>query len=219
MATNKIGFTLAETLITLGIIGVVASLTLPAVIVNYQKEEMITRLKKAYTILNQAKNLSVIDNGEFEYWDNTLTAELYLKKYWIPYFKGARICFEYSQCGYKGQVAWETPDGNYTAFAFRTFRIPFITEDGILYSISLDDAQHTDIGGKLILLDTNGPKGPNKSGKDFFFFMRTDEGKIMPYGYDKSNNEIDTNCRSGNKQYCAAKIIKDSWTIKKDYPW
>ena len=83
----------------------------------------------------------------------------------------------------------------------------------------MNDTQDTDIGKKLILIDTNGPKSPNKSGNDFFFLIRTDEGKIMPYGYDKSPDEIDANCISGNKEYCAAKIFKDGWTITKDYPW
>lgn len=39
------GFTLAEILITLGIIGVVAALTMPALIANYQKQEILSRLK------------------------------------------------------------------------------------------------------------------------------------------------------------------------------
>lgn len=217
---NKfLGFTLAEVLITLGIISIVAALTIPALIGNYQKQETITSLKKAYSIINQAKTLSTIDNGEFEYWDNTLPPEQYLNKYWTPYFKGAIICFEHTQCGYKESKPWESPNWSYTQFAYPDFRVPFITEDGILYSISLNDTQDTDIGKKLILIDTNGPKRPNKSGNDFFFLIRTDEGKIMPYGYDKSPDEIDANCISGNKEYCAAKIFKDGWTITKDYPW
>ena len=48
------GFTLAEVLITLGIIGVVAALTMPALIGNYQKKEITTRLKKTYSIVQQA---------------------------------------------------------------------------------------------------------------------------------------------------------------------
>jgi prepilin-type N-terminal cleavage/methylation domain-containing protein len=45
----KKGFTLAEVLITLGIVGVVATITLPSVIKNYQKRQTVTQLKKAYT--------------------------------------------------------------------------------------------------------------------------------------------------------------------------
>jgi len=45
---NKKGFTLAEVLITLGIIGVVASLTIPTLMANYQKVQYVTGLKRAY---------------------------------------------------------------------------------------------------------------------------------------------------------------------------
>ena len=49
-------FTLAEVLITLGIIGVVAALTLPTLIQNHQKQVYVTQLKKAYSTINNAYN-------------------------------------------------------------------------------------------------------------------------------------------------------------------
>ncbi len=51
---NYSGFTLAEVLITLGIIGVVAALTMPSVINNYKEKETIAKLKKTYSVLSQA---------------------------------------------------------------------------------------------------------------------------------------------------------------------
>ena len=50
---KKNGFTLAEVLITLGIIGVVAAITLPTVIQNYQKQVLVTQLKKMYATWNE----------------------------------------------------------------------------------------------------------------------------------------------------------------------
>ena len=47
--SRKIAFTLAEVLITLGIIGVVAALTLPTVINNVHHKELETALKKQYS--------------------------------------------------------------------------------------------------------------------------------------------------------------------------
>ena len=61
-------FTLAEVLITLGIIGVVAALTLPVLIQNYTNSIAETRLKKFYSIMNQAILQSIADNGEVESW-------------------------------------------------------------------------------------------------------------------------------------------------------
>ena len=62
---KRIAFTLAEVLITLGIIGVVAALTLPSLITNYQKQVIETRLSKFYTTMNQAVLNSQIENGDF----------------------------------------------------------------------------------------------------------------------------------------------------------
>ena len=50
---TKFGFTLAEVLITLGIIGVVAALTLPSLVTNYQKQVTVNKLKKFYNGLEQ----------------------------------------------------------------------------------------------------------------------------------------------------------------------
>lgn len=65
---NKKGFTLAEVLITLGIIGVVAAMTLPTLIQNYRKHEVETRLAKVYSVVNQAIKLSTVEYGEPAEW-------------------------------------------------------------------------------------------------------------------------------------------------------
>ena len=61
-------FTLAETLITIGIIGIVAAMTLPAIIDQRQKVVTVNRLKKFYTTMEQAILLTEKDNGEIENW-------------------------------------------------------------------------------------------------------------------------------------------------------
>ena len=65
---RRAAFTLAEVLITLGIIGVVAALTMPALIQNYTNSVAEARLKKFYSIMNQAILQSIVDNGEVESW-------------------------------------------------------------------------------------------------------------------------------------------------------
>ncbi|MDR1327174.1 MAG: type II secretion system GspH family protein [Heliobacteriaceae bacterium] len=62
------GFTLAEVLITLGIIGVVAALTMPVLIQNYRKHNVETRLKKVYSVMNQAANMVISERGDYENW-------------------------------------------------------------------------------------------------------------------------------------------------------
>ena len=62
------GFTLAEVLITLGIIGVVAAMTLPTLIQNYQKRVVETRLQKFYSNINQAVQLAELQYGDKKIW-------------------------------------------------------------------------------------------------------------------------------------------------------
>ena len=60
-------FTLAEVLITLAIIGIVAALTIPSVISNYQQQEFKTGLKKAVSVLNEAIQTNIAQEGETPY--------------------------------------------------------------------------------------------------------------------------------------------------------
>ena len=61
---GRFGFTLAEVLITLGIIGVVAAMTIPNLIQHYSQEATVNKLKKTISVLNQAYRLSFDDVGE-----------------------------------------------------------------------------------------------------------------------------------------------------------
>lgn len=70
---NK-GFTMAEVLITLGIIGIVAAMTLPSLVGKYQKVQTVNQLKKAYSVLAQAIELSEVQNEHVKYWDFNLTS-------------------------------------------------------------------------------------------------------------------------------------------------
>ena len=88
-----LAFTLAEVLITLGIIGVVAAMTIPTLIQSYNKRTIETKLKKIHSVMNQVILLSEIDNGPKERWpqecgaSSTITCEDYFKQYILPYIK------------------------------------------------------------------------------------------------------------------------------------
>ena len=89
MKNKKVAFTLAEVLITLGIIGVVAALTLPALIQKQNTKTVETRLKKVYSVMNQAIAQSETVNGPKEYW-NFEDSE-FINKYIVPYINKAEI--------------------------------------------------------------------------------------------------------------------------------
>ena len=64
MENKNTAFTLAETLITLGIIGVVAAMTIPNLITEHQKRATVTKLQRAISVINQAYRLAYDDVGE-----------------------------------------------------------------------------------------------------------------------------------------------------------
>ena len=65
----KKSFTLAEVLLTLGIIGIVAAMTLPNLVGNYRKKVTVTRLQRTYTVLAQAFERSRADYGDPSEWN------------------------------------------------------------------------------------------------------------------------------------------------------
>ena len=67
MKRFKKGFTLAEVLITLAIIGVVAAISIPSVISNSQQQEFKTGLRKAVSVLNSAITMNIAIDGESPY--------------------------------------------------------------------------------------------------------------------------------------------------------
>lgn len=56
-------FTLAEVLITLGIIGIVAAMTMPAIVAKYQRHVLLNQAKKVYSVLNNAFRSTEYDVG------------------------------------------------------------------------------------------------------------------------------------------------------------
>ncbi len=81
-------FTLAEVLVTLGIIGVVAAMTMPVLIQNHQKNVLKQQFKKSYSLMQQAYQKVFADNGynyECYYWDKN------------PY--GNSVCIKYNDAG------------------------------------------------------------------------------------------------------------------------
>ena len=99
----KSAFTLAEVLITLGIIGVVAALTLPSLIANYKNKEYATRAKHTYSLISQAIQKYQADAGVAGdvsgLFDTSKTSEEVLLNF-SKYFDGAKICLNQSgNCG------------------------------------------------------------------------------------------------------------------------
>ena len=228
----KKAFTLAETLITLGIIGVVAAMTIPNLLTKMDRDRKIATVRKAQSILNQAIKLSTIDNEDYEAWDTTLPPREYLDKYYTPYMKVIAYCDTYSKCNYKSAVPWSRYNGSNSYTEFNAYsRIPIFTLDGILYSISQsgggNDQEDTDsiydmnyIGSNGVFIDVNGPNKPNRFGNDVFMLVRNKDGSVMPLGYNLPDSKINQDCsKQGKCLYCAEKLRRNGWKSTNDYPW
>ena len=183
---EKRAFTLAEVLVTLGIIGVVAVLTVPNVISSYQKKVYVTQLQKGYAQLQQAFSLAMANDEVDDVRDTTLMNAIVpsdgsfnsdvdlepfvseLKKY----MKISKYCTPTSDpendpcfaAEYKNFLGG-TPNSEYKRFN----RLKIFTPSGITYSfyqLSRRTSAPYYIGG--IEIDVNGDKKPNRLGYDLF---------------------------------------------------
>ena len=228
----KKAFTLSEVLVTLGIIGVVAALTLPVLVTKYQQKQVVEQLKKVYATLEQAFKLSEYENGFADEWvehgSTTVNNEVmskYFDTYWRPYLKIIKTCDSYSDCGYSKSYFYDINNQNSGALiADKSTRIAVILNDGTLLSFvpmnwySADSPYMSKI--QQIRVDLNGPRGKNRYGRDVFnFVIDLEKHFIKPLGYDKQGNDCNRNPSSAGQQ-CLKRIIEAGWQIKgSDYPW
>ena len=221
--SRRVAFTLAEVLITIGIIGVVAAMTIPNLIQENQKRATVTKLQKGISVINQAYKLSFDEQGEPDSAFD-MGAEEYFKQYWQPYLKVVTYCDLYSTCGYNRSAPFRDANNNNTTrnVVLENSRTSFYTADGLLYIILIGaKSDGVFYENNQIMIDINGGELPNKYGKDVFFLERIEDGLgVRPYGYGMTDTEINENCsKKGKGQYCAEKIRRAGWRIENDYPW
>ena len=212
-STFQPAFTLAEVLITLGIIGVVAMMTIPVLLQNVAKAETVAKLKEKYNVLAQALKMSEIDNGNNQFWDlgsgGTFTPRQSFDTYWAPYLKTLKYCDTLAACGYaSGTSISDLSGGTYLSVINSTETTVLLPDGTVIIVISTPS---------WVVVDLNAGKGPNTLGKDVFIFIVDANRGLMPRGYG-TGATIDGECKSTGS-YCAAKIMQDGWQIKSDYPW
>lgn len=224
----KNGFTLSEVLITLGIIGVVAAMTIPPVIQNHKKHVVETKLKKVYSTINQAIKLSEVTFGDVQTWDrdieNTNIDGVYN---WFNKYIGSSISGYTSEKVNNG-ILVKLSDGTalmmYSTGSRLSPHIVFCTEYKYCkkslsdYNNSISIANIID-GKNLFLFYI-----PLIDGFDRF-------GEFAPYYYPLENkktedillngngaNNPDNSCAGKYKYYCAGLIEYNGWKIPKNYP-
>ena len=210
----KDGFTLAEVLITLVIVGVIAAMTIPTLMNNTNKQEYVSRLKKSYSTFAQATNRLIAENGSVPGWgltnDDAGREKLYnMYKSYIPVVKECK-----NETGCFPSVMYKRLNGNnYNNIDTNTnkFSRKFVLNDGTLVTFddqnfSPDCSAMTD-GARTcieIFVDINGAKNPNQWGRDLFEFVLTENG-LVPTGC--SSNTCNTTTSDG--WYCACKVLRE----------
>jgi len=221
---KRIAFTLAEVLITLLIIGIVASLIIPGLIADTQKQEDYTRLLKAVSVIQNAANLVRMENGgRMAGVANTSLdfANLFAPK--LNYIKFCASTIDSENCYIRNSADMYTLNGgfvgNLSPYPY-SVSPKIVTNDGFIYIFVLMSStcqgDHYIVNGNpqncgWILVDINGIKPPNTWGKDVFRININDHN-AMAAG-DAQGNDPTVGCKlSGttdiwNGRYCAGKAI------------
>lgn len=226
---KKNGFTLAEVLITLVIIGVIAALTIPTLTKANNRSETEARLKQAYSIFANAIKLSIIDNGEVATWDYS-DGSAFVTNYIAPYLKFSKVCSQSTPCD---QYSWYKPNGAATEWK-ADGRSPNIyggyLSNGMYFVTQPigpgDSNMYNDYGYILFFVDINGQKGPNMIAKDIFWFSYFPNGQLSTVGLYSDNAaswknyaSLCQNISTNALVICTAWIMSNGWKIPDDYPW
>ena len=208
---TRAAFTLSEVLITLGIIGVVAVITLSSVIQNIQDKQNIAKWKKEYSVINNAfnavlaKDVTIYDQGGYtDEFVDAFQKELRIVDYCgitTDDVSSDKICDNfntYKNVKYKWSgvaniysrykalgVRTESNPGSYSPYGINAYnfsRLALLLNDGAV--IYLGESH----GGPWIVVDVNNfQKGPNEFGRDVFVIhvtsnIKTGKHYLQPMG-------------------------------------
>ena len=189
---EKAAFTLAEVLITLGIIGIVAAMTIPTLISNYQKKSLKTQFTQTYSLISQAVGLMKANSSVssiYSYYtaydpENSFYRANEFRSDFPKYIKLLKNYVSPSKMPtyytYDGSREYSS-DGNYAIY-----KPDLVLANGAYLRISISGS----LDGILMAfaVDINGAKGPNKAGHDYFIFQIMNskdvlEGRKMTHLY------------------------------------
>lgn len=242
----KKAFTLAEVLITLGIIGVVAAMTLPTVVNKYKEKETVTKLKKFYSILSQSYLSATQQYGSPSEWgitgrdagssdedEESYTAvnSILIRDKLFKNVKNVENCDnakDQSACGF-GAVYYYINGSRIsqlTGSSARTSSSLMLDGSSVIIIANGGSGRLNRGPGALsetyanIYIDINGQKAPNTIGRDLFLFYLTNKN-IMPAGTEHETFWTFSNCSTEGAGCTAWVILNENMDYLKckDLSW
>lgn len=221
--TTKYAFTLAEVLVTLGIIGVVSALTLPTLVKNHQRQVYVTQLHKVYNQMSQAVELYMTDTRAVSLAETRLrNNSVELKRFFTNYFKVVKDCNgSYVPCfadEYKSLDGSKTINPKHWKcnVVFTLADGTAVCADSKIEDNSKDEDDEDVVNGyngiNVISMefDINGRQGPNIYGRDYFSFDIDARGNIVDPNKSKHENGIKPSELFGY----VGRIIEDGWKME-----
>lgn len=196
-------FTLAETLVVIGIIGVVSALTLPNLNASTGDKENIAKVKKAYRDLDQALGMAKVKYGSYNTWFNDVSGTAYTTRFaqrMTEFMKVTKTCgLNANQgCFSKSNVIFSNGTKGSTFDAQTTY-----------YKFILSDGMSAAFYNNHIFIDIDGPnKGPNKYGYDIFLFI-VENQSIVPRRADTFANYLSGSTAVNNGGHFASGWVID----------
>ncbi len=208
---RRYAFTLAEVLITLAIIGIVAAVTIPTLINNYQKKLWTSQFLENVSTLSQGMKVLIVNAGctdsglictglfptgnvDDKYYENLDNA---MKKV----FKVTKTCMnDDTSCAYDVQGLNYTFTDKKSKLGLNIWNYNNINTSGrFLYELAngaiisivnkgCTSTSYPEISKSLkircadIVFDVNGKNPPNTFGRDIFGVIVSADGNIYPYG-------------------------------------
>ena len=218
-------FTLAEVLVTLGIIGVVSAMTVPTLMQNYQRQSYVTQLHKTYNEMSQALLRYQTDRNALNLREAGMSSQAEVNNFISSYFKVVNSCLDSSTVTpcFANQSEYKKISGA-TASGFDNdadgLGMSFVLANGTSIRPWLSNGRNFIV----MVVDVNGQKGPNILGRDFFDMCIDVNGNIdtclrngetFPHTEAQRETEFNDVCIADSASIagCFGKILNDNWQM------
>lgn len=194
MKNKKFGFTLAETLITLGLIGVISSMTIPTLAYNYRSKVLEEQFKSTYSDIKQTAAMMSREDGDIGVYAAKVDVMNWAQEFMSymsgggPFDKNATNNSSTNIHNKLKQIyaSANAPQGPYRFD--RSAQADIICDDGGIWTDSKGRLWTFNDANRIVCVDINGTAAPNRYNIDIFAFIPANAKTMATYVYDDPDN-------------------------------